>query len=280
MKVNIPMRIAKQITTIVLTVGMLSCVPRVLQAQNDPQKEAILQKLQGQFTLTKITNDRSDIVTPGSVLVLNADGLVMYSTTSPMPPLNTYKNGKISHSFGRELGITLLAPGNSTAANYPQRKFVSGEKFWITGCIVQKTGIDLLLYSDPYNDVRFYAQLNIPFAKGSTPSPEDAWKMVSEAVTPVPPDAAVQSPPVPAAPAPQPAPEPPPPVAMAPIAPPPPPADAPPAAPKTISLGQTKDQVVAIMGQPDKVANLGTKEIDYYADMKVTFVKSKVTDIQ
>jgi hypothetical protein len=34
------------------------------------------------------------------------------------------------------------------------------------------------------------------------------------------------------------------------------------------------------MGQPDKVANLGTKEIDYYADMKVTFVKSKVTDIQ
>jgi hypothetical protein len=72
------------------------------------------------------------------------------------------------------------------------------------------------------------------------------------------------------------APEPPPPPAMVPIAPPPPP----PAAPKTIALGQTKDEVAAILGQPDKIANLGTKEIDYYTDMKVTFVKGKVTDIQ
>jgi hypothetical protein len=64
------------------------------------------------------------------------------------------------------------------------------------------------------------------------------------------------------------------------IAPPPPPADAPPAQPKTIALGQTKDMVVAILGQPTKAANLGTKEIYYYPDMKVIFVKGKVTDIQ
>lgn len=272
------MRITKLITTIVLTVGLLSCMPRIVQAQNDAQRAAILQKLQEKLTLTKITNDRSDIVTPGSVLVLGADGLIMYAVASPMPPLNTYKNGKISHSFGREFGITLLAPGNATAASYPQRKFVSGEKFWITGYTVQKNGIDLQLYSDPYNDIRFYAQLNVPFAKGSTPSPEDAWKMVAEVVTPVPQDPPVQDPP--ATPAPQPAPEPPAPVTMTPIAPPPPPPDAPPPIPKTISLGMIKDQVLAIMGQPDKVANLGIKEIDYYPDMKVTFVRGKVTDIQ
>jgi outer membrane protein assembly factor BamE (lipoprotein component of BamABCDE complex) len=63
---------------------------------------------------------------------------------------------------------------------------------------------------------------------------------------------------------------------MAPIPPPPPP----PAAPKTIALGQTKDQVAAILGQPDKIANLGSKEIDYYSDMKVIFANGKVTDIQ
>jgi hypothetical protein len=67
---------------------------------------------------------------------------------------------------------------------------------------------------------------------------------------------------------------------MAPIAPPPPPADAPPPAPKTIALKQTKDEVVANFGQPTKVVKLGTKEIDYYPDMKVTFVNSKVTDVQ
>src|ERR1035441_702805 len=49
--------------------------------------------------------------------------------------------------------------------------------------------------------------------------------------------------------------------------PPPPPRDAPPPAPKTIKLGQPKDQVVAIFGQPTKVAKLGAKEIDYYPDM-------------
>jgi hypothetical protein len=64
------------------------------------------------------------------------------------------------------------------------------------------------------------------------------------------------------------------------IAPPPPPADAAPPPPPTISLGDTKDQVVAALGQPQKVVQLGTKEIDYYPDMKVTFIKGKVTDVQ
>jgi hypothetical protein len=47
-----------------------------------------------------------------------------------------------------------------------------------------------------------------------------------------------------------------------------------------VTLGQTHDEVAAILGQPTKVAVLGAKEIDYYPDMKVTFVNGKVTDIQ
>jgi hypothetical protein len=65
-----------------------------------------------------------------------------------------------------------------------------------------------------------------------------------------------------------------------PIPPPPPPADEPAAAPKTVSLGQTKDVVTANFGQPDKIAKVGTKEIYYYKDFKVTFVNGKVTDVQ
>jgi hypothetical protein len=57
-------------------------------------------------------------------------------------------------------------------------------------------------------------------------------------------------------------------------------ADAPLAPPKTVVLGQTKDQVVAILGQPQKVASVGAKEIDYYTDMKVVFVDGKVMDVQ
>jgi hypothetical protein len=63
---------------------------------------------------------------------------------------------------------------------------------------------------------------------------------------------------------------------MAPIAPPPPP----PADPKSIENGMTKDQVVAIMGQPISTAKVGTKEIYTYKDLKIIFINGKMTDAQ
>ena len=55
---------------------------------------------------------------------------------------------------------------------------------------------------------------------------------------------------------------------------------APPAPPATVAIGQTTDEVVAILGQPEKILNLGAKQIYVYKDLKVTFVKGKVTDAQ
>jgi hypothetical protein len=77
--------------------------------------------------------------------------------------------------------------------------------------------------------------------------------------------------PAPAAPAA--APEP----ALAPIAPPPPPADQPPA---TIEVGQTPDQVTAILGQPQRIAKVAGKEIYFYKGLKVTFKNGKVSDVE
>jgi len=45
-------------------------------------------------------------------------------------------------------------------------------------------------------------------------------------------------------------------------------------------LGQTPDEVTAALGQPEKIVNLGAKQIYYYKDMKITFVKGKVSDVQ
>ena len=55
---------------------------------------------------------------------------------------------------------------------------------------------------------------------------------------------------------------------------------APAAATKTIALGQTEDEVVGILGPPQKMVNLGTKEIYFYPDMKVIFISGKVADVQ
>jgi hypothetical protein len=52
------------------------------------------------------------------------------------------------------------------------------------------------------------------------------------------------------------------------------------AEPQTIQLGMTTDQVQAALGKPDKIVNLGTKQIWVYKDLKVTFVNSKVSDVQ
>jgi len=63
----------------------------------------------------------------------------------------------------------------------------------------------------------------------------------------------------------------------APIAPPPPPADQPPA---TVEVGQTTDQVIAMLGQPQRVAKVGAKAIYFYKDLKITFTDGKVSDVQ
>jgi hypothetical protein len=52
------------------------------------------------------------------------------------------------------------------------------------------------------------------------------------------------------------------------------------AQPTTISLGQTTDDVIAAVGQPSRILNLGTKTIYVYKDMKVTFKAGKVSDIE
>ena len=53
-----------------------------------------------------------------------------------------------------------------------------------------------------------------------------------------------------------------------------------PAEPQTIQLGQTTDEVIGALGQPDKIVNLGAKQIYVYKDLKVTFLKGKVSDVQ
>jgi hypothetical protein len=53
-----------------------------------------------------------------------------------------------------------------------------------------------------------------------------------------------------------------------------------PAEPQQIEIGQSPDQVKAELGTPDKIVNLGAKQIYVYKDLKVTFLNGKVSDVQ
>jgi hypothetical protein len=52
------------------------------------------------------------------------------------------------------------------------------------------------------------------------------------------------------------------------------------AGPKTIALGQTPDEVIAILGQPVAIVDLGAKKIYSYTNLKVTFTGGKASAVQ
>lgn len=58
------------------------------------------------------------------------------------------------------------------------------------------------------------------------------------------------------------------------------PQEQPQAEPQTIQLGMTTDQVQAALGKPEKIFNVGAKQIYVYKDVKVTFLNGKVSDVQ
>ena len=273
-----------------------------MEAQAGDPATLIQEKLVSQIKLTKPTADRSDIVTAGDVLLLHKDGLMMCSSASSYAFSNTYSNGALSSnyknrakdaakSFGR--GLIPVFGGGASATDAVNngcatRKFVAGEKFWVTAVTPQKDGILVSTFSDPYpdpsgNQVRYYGEIKFPFVRGSVPPADDFVKTVSEVLTVAPSaDKGGQGgqgdqgsqPAQAAAPAPAAAPPPPP---MQDIAAPPPPADTP---PPTIAIGQTKAQVTAAFGQPARMAKVGVKEIFYYKDMKVTFTNGKVSNVE
>jgi hypothetical protein len=56
--------------------------------------------------------------------------------------------------------------------------------------------------------------------------------------------------------------------------------EAPAQPPATIQLGQSVDEVQTALGTPTKIVNLGPKQIYVYKDLKVTFIRGKVVDVQ
>ena len=271
-----------------------------LEAQSGDPATMIQEKLISQIKVTKTTADRSDIVTAGDVVLLHKDGLMMCSADSSYAFSNTYNNGVLTANFKNRAKDALksfgfghipvfgsgVSAGDAANNGCPSRKFVAGEKFWVTGITPQKDGILVSTYSDPYpdpsgNQVHYYGEIKFPFAKGSVPPADNFVKTVLEVITVQPGDdqggqggQGDQG----GQPAQSAAPAAPPQAPMQDIAPPPPPSDAPP--PATIAIGQTKAQVTAAFGQPTKTTKVGTKEVYTYPDMKVTFTNGKVSDVE
>ena len=249
----------RRVINLILVLALAAVAPSVY---GQDAKAALQKKLSSEFKKTTLTADRSDVATAGTVLVLHKDNLLMCSMDARTPPTNTYKNGAISMGFGANMSWTVaLSQANQQPANIPQRKFVTGEKFWVADYVVKDDGIIFQFYSDPLDNIRYYGQLKFPVSKSAFPPADAMLKTIAEVITPDNPNQEAQPAENAAAPQQQ-------------------GGAAPAQAPKTISLGQTKEEVVAILGEPKKIVNLGAREMYYYPDMKVIFTEGKVTDVQ
>src|ERR1017187_4537496 len=127
--------------------GLLVCVSSAALAEDQGTKPSIEKKLTSEYALTKTTDDKTDIVTAGAVLVLQKDKLYMAPTDATGNPCqNNYKDGKLSQSgAGKDKGIYLE------------------------------------FFTDAINDVRYKGTLMIQVK--ALPSPEDALKLVAEVIT-------------------------------------------------------------------------------------------------
>lgn len=256
-------------------VTLVMFLSTVLAGAQVSNSDTLATALSGKFTMTEVTSDNSEIVTPGTQVQFRLGGLWMYSIAAPSAPASEYKNGKIvmgAGAFGRNM-FSLMR--SSDGIMLPQHKFVEGDKCWITSIEVKKDGVWFHLYSDPVEGARYFANLKFDFPdKNQTPDAASMLALVSQVLAPVlaqqtstqNPNTASQQAAVPAAT-----------VSYQDIpAPPPPPASAP-----TVALGMSREQVIDAIGPPTQKAIAGSKEILFYSDtkMKITLTDGSVTAI-
>lgn len=209
------------------------------------------QQLAETFKLAQVTADGADLVSPGTVLVLKKDNLQMARADQPIPTANCVKDGTITQGgfagFSGGMNVFGKFGAGGTDAR-TRREFVTGEKFFVTNVAVHPDGVTLSLISDPLNNQRYKSTLKFPWPKGAAPSPDEVRDQMAEIVKVEEPVDSLESPS--------------------------------PSASATISVGQSREQVITALGVPTKVMTLGDKEIDFFPDMKVTFIHGIVTKVE
>jgi hypothetical protein len=220
-------------------------------------------QLEAQYKVTK-TAFNGPPTAPGTVLVIQMAGMLGCAPGSPVLAPATFKNGSLN------------PPGKIPTAmcGKAARQLPAGEKVYLTKIDVnpKKDRVSLrIMECDTCNGVTepssYKSEVAFDFAKGSLANPnvpdiEDTIAKVFTIDNSTQGDQAQQAPPQQGQPEAQPQ------------------APAQPPAPAQIQSGQSIDDVVNALGQPEKIVDLGAKKIYVYKDLKITFTNGKVSDVQ
>ena len=255
--------------TIALAVALIAGYSSVsvLAAQDQAGKANIERGLQSNYMPTKLAGvgDRLRFTQLGTVLVIQVDGMAA-SPVTEFAYGNTYKDGRIK----RSLAGALIHQAENV------RDLRAGDRVYLLKTEVKDTGVVFNVQTCDSCDgspadlaqMPYRAALTFQYPKGYWNN--TGYAQIQQAIGEVfafagSPNAGTQPNPEPVAPS------------GAQVA---QQAPAPQQEPVKIGLGQTADQVVAGLGQPDKVVDLGSKKIYVYKDLKITFVDGRVSDVQ
>src|SRR6266849_4165033 len=230
--------------------GLLACSLAAAQAPKPPTLDEQL-KAQYQVAETRWDSGIVTIVKPGTVLAVQKGGILGFlpEEKAVWCP-TTYKDGNLK---GPSAFCRAMVAGKNT------HLFQIGEKVYPTKIDVKKEKISIFLIdcdsSNGVNSPSFYkSEVIFQFPEGylETASASQVEDTIGQVLTIDESGGQGQQ--------------------QA--------ADQPQAPPQAIQLGQTLDQVVGVLGQPQQIVNLGAKQIYVYKQLKVTLLNGKVSDVE
>jgi hypothetical protein len=242
-------------TGLLLITGALT----LLAAPQESPKQEMERQLQSKYAPVKLGPNGQNVVSPGTVLTVLKPGIRSNPATQ-FTFMNNYQGGRIKYS----VGSSLITDKNAI------RDLQVGENVYLYKVEVKDNGV--VFHVQPcgtcdfstFDPNPFRAGITFQFAKGWLGSSD--FSQIDQSISQVFTVAGLSGMTAPAPPS----------NAMQPVQPTPVPQGTPP----TIELGQSPEQVLAALGQPQKVVDLGNKKIFVYKDLKITFVDGKVADVQ
>jgi hypothetical protein len=286
------MRQKLEMTISVIALVVTAVVPRSLAVGQNAAPPSVQEQLQAQYKSVRMGSDSNGptVLEEGTVLAIQKGGILGVPSGNPKPCPSKYENSSLKppsgwctqgRGEGGRRGFGMLKSRIPGANNVPDSKtntsdtryFNKGEKVYSSSIAVDVKNEKIsfgIVACDTCNQTSpptyYKSEVDFQFAKGyletaDVSKVEDTIGEVFAIDTSTPGTEAQQ-----------PAAQPEQPTQAQPA-----PAQAPPV---SIQLGQTVDQVVAALGQPEKTVNLGSKQIYVYKDLKVTFVNGKVSDVQ
>ncbi len=185
--------------------------------------------------------DYTRITQPGAILAVRLPGIYADLANTKNVIVNTnFANGQLAQATG----FTAAFGGNTGHS----RTLNPNEKVYVTMITVRKDSVLMELLTTDVTTLgdgqgtRYRAELNVKLPGLETMSTDDVKKTIDTILTDPATASAVES--------------------------------------KTIKLGMSPDEVKKSLGNPDKVVDLGAKQIYVYKDMKVVFLNSQVSDVQ